>query len=72
MTRLFITFSAHVCTARRDGMTTGIAAYGMLASDPSCHVSVEVTRPAKLDKLKQQLTAWERHGFLVWRAASSG
>ena len=71
MTRLYVTFADHVNDASRSSMITGIAAYGMLADDPSCHVLVEVSRPGKLEELKQQLTAWELHGNLVWRAEPS-
>lgn len=48
-------------------MTSGLAAHGMITIDDTERVvDIEIVRPARIDYLKQQLTGWERWGYVSW------
>lgn len=69
-TDLFVAFPEHMQIARIEGLITGIAAYGSVAEaqQPRTY-TVSVFRASKLPRLEEQLTIWERHGFLRWHRA---
>lgn len=64
---LKVTFAEHLPADQISSLVTGIAAYGNVTdtNEPNSY-SVEVFRVSKLPQLKEQLTKWERHGFLRW------
>ena len=68
---LLVAFPEHMPHSRIDGLVSGIAAYGNVAEDGQPRTyRVSVFRASKLPPLTEQLTAWERHGFLSWQRAA--
>lgn len=70
-TDLLVAFPEHMQQSRIDGLLSGIAAYGNVGEggQPRTY-RVSVFRASKLPQLAEQLTTWERHGFLTWQRAA--
>lgn len=62
-----VKFAEHLPLDKVAGMVSGIAAYGNVKqSDDVRTFVVKIFRPSKRQGLKDQLTSWERYGFLRW------
>jgi len=68
-----VNFGQHIPQSRAAGVVSGLAAFGNVTpwSDDQCF-AVEVFRHTKLPRLKAQLLAWERYGFLSYTEEGDG
>lgn len=64
---VIVSFTQHLAEATVESLTSQLAQYGLVAEGHgSRQITILVARPAKLNRLKTQLTAWEREGYLSW------
>lgn len=64
---LSVEFAEHVPEDSKASMVSGLAAYGNVTQGSSArHFTVVIFRRSRLLKLREQLTSWERYGFLHW------
>jgi hypothetical protein len=64
-----VEFGVHVPEDSVASMVTGITSHGLLSREGnSRRYVIDVQRPARAAKLKEDLQSWERYGFLKWQA----
>jgi len=67
ISRFHVTLGEHIPAEQADSFTSQIAQYGLLWDDaPLRQIIVDVRRTSHLRGLRDQLTAWERWGYLRW------
>ncbi len=67
--KLTVTFAEHVPVTRVRGMIGTLQSAGEMRAEGPRRFTVIVRRPARLDYLRKQLTAWDEYGFLTWSEA---
>jgi hypothetical protein len=71
MSRFTIRFADHLSEAYRGSFTDTISAFGLATEITRDHISLDIFRASKVERLRNHLSYWKSCGYLTWTEAGS-